>query len=362
MTCRIQVLIADTVKFRGHNGDKGEAYYARPTAPGKVPGVVLIHHMPGWDEWITEATRKLAHHGFATISPHLYFREGPGSPDDVGARVRAAGGVADDQVVGDAQGAAAYLRAQPNANGKVGVIGFCSGGRHAFLIAARRRVTSTRWSIAGAATWWWTIPRRSTPSVRSRRLISPTTSSARILGLFGNDDENPNKDQVNRTEAVLKKLGKNYSSTATTAPATRSSMPRASPTAPSRPPTAGRRCSTSFTSISAEARRHRMCSYIVEKARLVGTAKGPNSRWMRVDTANVYYDHPYEAQLDHALCVDFVCEADGGRERVAIEISRESALELIERIKAALASGDASHANAAACSLQGSQADVAALF
>ena len=84
-----------------------------------------------------------------------------------------------------------------------------------------------------------------------------------------------------------------------------------------------------------------MCSYIVEKARLVGTAKGPNSGWMRVDTANVYYDHPYEAQLDHALCIDFVCEADGGRERVAIEISRESALELIERIKAALASGDA---------------------
>ena len=68
-----------------------------------------------------------------------------------------------------------------------------------------------------------------------------------------------------------------------------------------------------------------MCSYIVEKARLTGTAKGPGSAWMRVDTANVYYDHPYEAQLDHALCVDFVCEADGGRERVAIEISRESA-------------------------------------
>ena len=73
-----------------------------------------------------------------------------------------------------------------------------------------------------------------------------------------------------------------------------------------------------------------MCSYIVEKARLAGTAKVPNSRWMKIDTANVYYDHPYEAQLDHALCVDFVCNADGGRERVAIEISRESALDLIE--------------------------------
>ena len=107
-----------------------------------------------------------------------------------------------------------------------------------------------------------------------------------------------------------------------------------------------------------------MCSYIVEKARLTGTAKGPGSAWMRVDTANVYYDHPYEAQLDHALCVDFVCEADGGRERVAIEISRESALDLIDKIKAALASGETAHAKAIteSCSLVGSQAEVASLF
>ena len=68
---------------------------------------------------------------------------------------------------------------------------------------------------------------------------------------------------------------------------------------------------------------------------------------MRIDTANVYYDHPYHAPLDHALGIDFVCEADGGRERVAVEISRESALELMEKIKAALASGDAAHGNAA---------------
>ena len=71
-----------------YKGDVGEAYYARPLGAGPWPGVVLIHHMPGWDEWIKEATRKLAHHGFATISPHLYFREGPGSPDDVGAHAR----------------------------------------------------------------------------------------------------------------------------------------------------------------------------------------------------------------------------------------------------------------------------------
>ena len=128
-------LQAEVVPFKGHNGDTGEAYYARPTRAGKVPGIVVVMHLPGWDEWIIEVARKFAHHGYAAIAPHLYFREGPGSPDDIGARVRAAGGVADAQVVGDAAGAAAYLRAQPNANGKVGIIGFCSGGRHAYLTA-----------------------------------------------------------------------------------------------------------------------------------------------------------------------------------------------------------------------------------
>jgi hypothetical protein len=85
-----------------------------------------------------------------------------------------------------------------------------------------------------------------------------------------------------------------------------------------------------------------MCSYIVEKAKLFGSAKGPKG-WMTIDTANVYFDHPYHAPLDHAVGIDFICEADGGRERVAVEISAESARELVAKILAALASGDAAH-------------------
>jgi hypothetical protein len=107
-----------------------------------------------------------------------------------------------------------------------------------------------------------------------------------------------------------------------------------------------------------------MCSYIVEKAAVRGSAKG-QSGWMRIDTANVYYDHPYHAPMDHALAIDFVCEADGARERVAVEISRESALELIEKIKAALASGDDAHGQPQACermSVAATQSEVASLF
>ena len=202
-------LIAETVSFKGHNGDTGEAYYARPTGTAKVPGLVLIMHRPGWDEWIIATTRKMAHYGFATIAPHLYFREGPGSPDDVGARVRAAGGVADDQVVGDVAGAMAYLRAQPNHNGKIGVIGFCSGGRHAYLAGCRLGDVN-----AVVDCWGGNVIVDDPKQLNAKRPVAPIDLTeklkAPLIGLFGNDDENPNADQVNRTEAVLKKLGKNY--------------------------------------------------------------------------------------------------------------------------------------------------------
>ena len=81
-------MLAETVTIRGNNGDEIEAYYARPLGAGPFPGVVVIHHAPGWDEWCKEVTRKLAHHGYAAIDPNLYHRAGPGSPDDVAARVR----------------------------------------------------------------------------------------------------------------------------------------------------------------------------------------------------------------------------------------------------------------------------------
>ena len=88
-----------------------------------------------------------------------------------------------------------------------------------------------------------------------------------------------------------------------------------------------------------------MCSYIVEKASLVGSAKGSKG-WTKIDTANVYFDHPYHVQLEHALGIDFVNMADGGRERVAVELSAESARALVRTILAALESGEREHAAA----------------
>src|SRR5213596_4096563 len=67
-------MLAETVMLQGYGGDFINAYFARPLGPGPIPGVVVIHHMPGWDEGSKEITRRFAVHGSAAICPHLYHR------------------------------------------------------------------------------------------------------------------------------------------------------------------------------------------------------------------------------------------------------------------------------------------------
>ena len=202
MTCQL-------VTIEGHGGAEIEAYSARPTTDGPHPGVVVIHHMPGWDEWSLEVTRRLAHHGYAAVSPHLYARLGPGDPDDVAAKARAAGGVSDEQVMGDIAGAAAWLREQPGANGKVGVIGFCSGGRQAYLAACQVPGLD-----AAVDCWGGGVVVDDPSDLDAAHPIAPIDlterMSAPLLGLFGNDDRSPTPAQVDATEAALRRHGKEH--------------------------------------------------------------------------------------------------------------------------------------------------------
>src|SRR6202042_1404291 len=87
MTC-------ENVTIKGDKGTPITAYVAKPAGPGPFPGVVLIHHLPGWSELYIETTRRFAHHGYMAICANLYQREGGGSdgnPDDVAAKGRAKG-------------------------------------------------------------------------------------------------------------------------------------------------------------------------------------------------------------------------------------------------------------------------------
>lgn len=76
-------MMVETVQITGHGGDRIAAHFARPLGSDPYPGVVVVHHMPGWDEATKEITRRFAACGYAASCPHLHYREGPeASPDD----------------------------------------------------------------------------------------------------------------------------------------------------------------------------------------------------------------------------------------------------------------------------------------
>jgi carboxymethylenebutenolidase len=201
-------MLAETVILPGHQGELINAYFARPLGAGPFPGMVVIHHLPGWDEWYREVTRKFAAHGYAALCPNLYFREGHGTPEDVAAKVRGAGGVSDEQVLGDVGGALATLLAQPYVSGKVGVFGTCSGGRHAFLSACRIQGFSAVVDCWGGRVVM--TPDELTPKQPVAPLDYTADLACPLIGIFGNEDHSPTPEQVNLLEEALKQHNKNY--------------------------------------------------------------------------------------------------------------------------------------------------------
>ncbi len=201
-------MLAETVTLTGYNNEMINSYFARPLGAGPYPGVVLVHHMPGWDELYRETTRRFAQHGYLAICPNLYYRYGHGTPEEMSAKAREYGGVPDDWVVADCEAAMNYLKTLPNSNGRVGIIGGCSGGRHAFLVACR-----VNGFDAVVDCWGGRIvasPEELTPRTPVAPIDYTNDLSCPILGLFGNDDQNPNPEHVNRLEEKLKKFGKDY--------------------------------------------------------------------------------------------------------------------------------------------------------
>ncbi|MDQ1416691.1 MAG: carboxymethylenebutenolidase [Acidimicrobiaceae bacterium] len=201
-------LRAETLRIAGHGGDDIEAYLAQPLGDGPFGAVVVIHHLPGYDEASLEITRKFAAHGYLALCPNLYSRDAPGAaPQDAAAVVRAAGGVPDGRLVGDVDGAAQYLRSVPTSNGKVGVIGFCSGGRHAFLAACRL-------PLAAAVDCYGAFVVEPPPAdspLKTRPVVDLAGGlSCPLLGLFGIEDRNPSPAETAALAAVLEEQGKSF--------------------------------------------------------------------------------------------------------------------------------------------------------
>jgi carboxymethylenebutenolidase len=200
-----EALTAETVMIKGHEDAEIEAYLARPEGVVSFGGVVVIHHLPGYDSSTKEIARRFAAHGYAALMPNLYYHDSPGvSPDDAAAAARAKGGVPDDQVVGDVGGAAEYLRGLPGCNGKIGVIGYCSGGRQSFLSACSLTFDAAVDCYGGAVVH---VPEFAPASMTPLIGLSESLSCP-LLGLFGADDQFPTPAETAELSRTLDSFSK----------------------------------------------------------------------------------------------------------------------------------------------------------
>jgi carboxymethylenebutenolidase len=201
-------LIAETITITSGNGDEIQAYSARALDEAPRGGVVVIHHLPGYDDSTKEIARRFAFEGYNAVVPNLYWRQAPGaSPDDAAATARAQGGIPDQQLVDDVAGGLAYLKGLPNANGKAGTIGYCSGGRQSFLAAVSL-------DLDAAVDCYGAFVTGKLPEnfpLKMTTLVDRTPSlSSPLLGLFGDKDAHPSPAEVDELEEALKAAGKTY--------------------------------------------------------------------------------------------------------------------------------------------------------
>ena len=120
-----------------------------------------------------------------------------------GEQAAAEGGIADSQMIGDTEAAVKWMRSQPNHNGKVGIFGSCSGGRHAFIYACRKK------DVDACVELWGGRVVMGKEELNAKTPVAPIEMtkdlSCPLLGIFGNDDRAPSPEQVNLHEAELRK-------------------------------------------------------------------------------------------------------------------------------------------------------------
>ena len=182
------------------DGDPMRAWVATPEGGGEAPGVLVVMHGPGLDEFIQDRVDVLARHGYAALAPDLFFRQPDLGSATIQQKMEA---LTDDVICRAADAAVVHLHGLTEVTmGALGVIGFCMGGRGAYLLAGARPET---WRAAGVFYGgdlfkpWGGGP---SPFEHTAAIGCP------LIGFFGQGDTNPSPGDVDTVDAELTARGK----------------------------------------------------------------------------------------------------------------------------------------------------------
>lgn len=197
----------ESIEFAS-GSEKVRGYLARPSAPGSYPGIIVIHEAFGLVDHIRDVARRFANIGYNALAPDLYCRTGGPDPNDMSSVFPLMFGLPDSQAVQDLEGAAAHLRSLSGATGKIGCIGFCSGGRQTLLFACSSN------KVDAAIDCWGGFVGRATPDAptTAARPTPPMTMvdrlSAPLFAVFGEEDQNPSPADAEELRSRAGRAGK----------------------------------------------------------------------------------------------------------------------------------------------------------
>jgi carboxymethylenebutenolidase len=185
------------------------AYVAMPKHAGPFPVVLVCQEIFGVHEHIKDICRRLAHSGYFAIAPEIYVRQGdPKLYTDVPTLLKElVSKVPDEQVMKDFDACVAYAAGHRKADAKrIGITGFCYGGRIVWLYCAH----SNR--VKAGVAWYGRLVGTETPLTPKHPVDIADQLQAPILGLYGGADQGIPLDTVERMRAALRAFGKGHQS------------------------------------------------------------------------------------------------------------------------------------------------------
>ncbi|MFO7188731.1 MAG: dienelactone hydrolase family protein [Pseudomonadota bacterium] len=197
-------LEAGETKIPVHDGEL-PAYYAAPQKASKYPVILVVQEIFGVHEHIKDVCRRFAKLGYFAVAPELYARQGDvsGMSDIPTIFKEVVSKVPDAQVMQDLDATAAWAAKHPKGDGdKLGITGFCWGGRIVWLYAAHNP------KLAAGVAWYGRLVGDKTENTPRHPLDVAADIRAPVLGLYGGADQGIPVESVERMRAALKAAGR----------------------------------------------------------------------------------------------------------------------------------------------------------
>ncbi|MCL6562127.1 MAG: dienelactone hydrolase family protein [Firmicutes bacterium] len=199
---------AATTPYPDHHGHQVEGYLARPRGVDHAPGLIVIHEAFGLNEHIRDLARRFANAGFAALAVNLYADVGTPDASNMNDVMAKMFSLRDEDVVRHLESAINWLKGGPVAAPKVGVIGFCSGGRQTLLVACKSTAVDAACDCWGGFITRATPDRETTPERPVPVIDLVEGLQCPLFAVFGAEDQNPSPQDADRLQDALIRHGK----------------------------------------------------------------------------------------------------------------------------------------------------------